>query len=259
MKNCPDVEVVFVSPGAIAIIDSGDYDRFIATNKSGFDFLVKPREAKWKLHKRQDGLFSAITSLPIPNGSSIGITLHSLVASARDSAKPINGSYLDCRSVNWEVEKHMRRCELCGELFTRRKFNKKQKDANELLVYILDGEKIARKLACSKTCKTKAENRARQDLRYAAKSSITESVVYFAESRSEGRIKIGFSTDVESRLKSLKTGCPSGLFLIGTIPGDFELEKKWHTQWASNRISGEWFKKTPDLNAAIRAAVEVQT
>lgn len=53
------------------------------------------------------------------------------------------------------------------------------------------------------------------------------------------KIKIGRSTDVESRIKSLQTSSPGRLRLVGAISGDFE--KSFHKRFNDIRLSGEWF------------------
>lgn len=66
--------------------------------------------------------------------------------------------------------------------------------------------------------------------------------VYFFES-SDGSIKIGATSNVESRFKTLKTACPTGLKNIGSIKDDdpFKLEKRLHQRFKQHRKSGEWF------------------
>lgn len=66
----------------------------------------------------------------------------------------------------------------------------------------------------------------------------------------EKRQKIGFSKDVNKRLKSLQTGNPEKLILhhYVEIPENRVriIEKKIHTELSYKRISGEWFNLSPD-------------
>lgn len=80
--------------------------------------------------------------------------------------------------------------------------------------------------------------------------------VYFA--RTSSRIKIGVSNNVGQRLKSLQTGCPEPIVLIGVISGDVALEREWHTRFSNIRQKGEWFTATPELETAIQSALDAQ-
>lgn len=73
--------------------------------------------------------------------------------------------------------------------------------------------------------------------------------VYFIQA-GEGPVKIGWALDPKKRLAELQTGCPSELRLIGTWPGDRELEKSAHQHFAEHRLRGEWFRPTRDVLAA---------
>ncbi len=77
------------------------------------------------------------------------------------------------------------------------------------------------------------------------------SSVYFAES--VGRVKIGWSKKVATRIAQLQTGCPDPIRLLGTTPGGLGLERRLHEQFASARVGGEWFELTPDLRAHIES------
>jgi hypothetical protein len=68
-------------------------------------------------------------------------------------------------------------------------------------------------------------------------------MVYFI---SDGQlIKIGYSKNVNKRIKQLSTGNGRKLFLLGTIDGDKNREKEIHKQFKSS--NGEWFTVTDDL------------
>jgi len=56
-------------------------------------------------------------------------------------------------------------------------------------------------------------------------------------------IKIGFTIkDPRKRLRSLQTGCPIQLTLLGWYPGSLRQEQELHQQLAEFRMSGEWFR-----------------
>lgn len=66
--------------------------------------------------------------------------------------------------------------------------------------------------------------------------------VYFL--RVGERIKIGYSVDVKRRMRAYPPGCQ----LLAVEPGDRELERQRHQQFAGSRTDGrEWFRPTPDL------------
>lgn len=79
------------------------------------------------------------------------------------------------------------------------------------------------------------------------------SSVYFAESA--GRVKIGWSKKVATRIAQLQTGCPEPIRLLATTPGGLGLERRLHQQFAAARVNGEWFELTPELRAHIEATV----
>lgn len=74
-------------------------------------------------------------------------------------------------------------------------------------------------------------------------------MVYFIEC--VGRVKIGYSTDVKSRMYQLATSAPRRLTLIATIPGSPQFERAIHRHLAAHRTNGEWFTDC----AAVRAAI----
>lgn len=75
------------------------------------------------------------------------------------------------------------------------------------------------------------------------------SVVYFV---SGGPcIKIGTSTNLKGRFASLQTSSMDELRLLGTIPGDVEIERSIHTRLGQFRKRGEWFLDCAEVRAAI--------
>lgn len=67
--------------------------------------------------------------------------------------------------------------------------------------------------------------------------------VYFigTELRTGLPVKVGFSCDPESRLKTLQTAHPEQLQIFATVVGDKALERKYHQRWRARRRGGEWF------------------
>ena len=76
-------------------------------------------------------------------------------------------------------------------------------------------------------------------------------MIYFISQREF--IKIGFSDDVDQRIKELQTASPLELKLVGTMPGAFQTECELHKIFESYRKNGEWFRYTGHLKDCIRA------
>jgi hypothetical protein len=73
--------------------------------------------------------------------------------------------------------------------------------------------------------------------------------VYFiyCGQRNNSPVKIGVTSDIESRISALQTGNPYQLFCKAFIPCDnkdqaYRLEGFFHRQFRKNRMIGEWFK-----------------
>lgn len=75
--------------------------------------------------------------------------------------------------------------------------------------------------------------------------------VYVAKESESGRFKIGISSDPERRIKELNTGNPEQLVLVhaylATDPGH-KSEMIAHAIYESERLHGEWFGESIDLN-----------
>lgn len=82
----------------------------------------------------------------------------------------------------------------------------------------------------------------RKELRYIAKVP-----VYFAQAQRTGEIKIGFSTQVYSRLYSLGNQRFTQVELLGWKRGGPAMERKMHAKFADLAIGGEWFEPDPVL------------
>lgn len=85
--------------------------------------------------------------------------------------------------------------------------------------------------------------------------------VYFIKTEKTNQVKIGYSSNPLERLKSLQTGNPEKLILIGQYPGTPTLEKALHAFFEDKRNQLEWFNFTAaDIEALKRfMAVAGQT
>lgn len=77
--------------------------------------------------------------------------------------------------------------------------------------------------------------------------------VYFICSPSQpgSPIKIGFTTDLKKRLKSLQTGSPNKLEVLAVVAACVTQERAYHERFAAHRLNGEWFDPHPDILAEI--------
>lgn len=84
------------------------------------------------------------------------------------------------------------------------------------------------------------------------------SVVYFL--RAGEFIKIGKATgSPQSRVASLKTGCPFPIDVIGFVAGGYDEERGLHRRFGHLRAHGEWFHAAPDLCAHIAQLLGTDT
>ena len=78
---------------------------------------------------------------------------------------------------------------------------------------------------------------------------MVNSMIYFIQSLD--KIKVGYTTDIEQRKKSLTIGNPHGLVVIGTIKGTKEHESKIHRKLKDHHVSGEWFNDNSNVRKYI--------
>lgn len=64
-------------------------------------------------------------------------------------------------------------------------------------------------------------------------------------------VKIGWSTDVPSRVYSIEQGLPESLKLFGYFEGTHKDERALHRRFSATRTRGEWFKLSPELQSFI--------
>jgi hypothetical protein len=62
------------------------------------------------------------------------------------------------------------------------------------------------------------------------------------KSVTEFPVKIGYSDTPDTRLAGLQTGCPDKLSILAVVPGNRNVEKRWHDWYAGHRLQGEWFR-----------------
>lgn len=68
-------------------------------------------------------------------------------------------------------------------------------------------------------------------------------------------IKIGRSAATGARFRMLQCGSPYKLECIGLVYGEGAWEPTWHSRFDKQRMCGEWFMPSDELEAAIEVAV----
>jgi hypothetical protein len=74
-----------------------------------------------------------------------------------------------------------------------------------------------------------------------------KTAVYFLLNASNTAIKIGYSSDLTTRIRALKTANPEKLYVMRVVAGDRQMEQWFHRRFAKSHIKGEWFKYSPDM------------
>ena len=81
----------------------------------------------------------------------------------------------------------------------------------------------------------------------------TKGYVYFISAEHDDwPVKIGFTEKLNTvRISGLQTGSPRKLVMLASIPGTYQAERALHRQFSAQRLTGEWFERTPELMAFI--------
>jgi hypothetical protein len=72
-------------------------------------------------------------------------------------------------------------------------------------------------------------------------------VVYFIQAVDGGRIKIGTTIQLATRLKTLANECETDLRILAVMDGDRGVERAIHERFSGLRAVGEWFEPGDDL------------
>ena len=79
--------------------------------------------------------------------------------------------------------------------------------------------------------------------------------VYFA--RSGDKVKIGWSTNPEKRLATIRVATPDGIDEWVARSGSPADEKFYHRRYREHRLNGEWFSVTPEIRETMDALHEL--
>jgi hypothetical protein len=70
-------------------------------------------------------------------------------------------------------------------------------------------------------------------------------VIYFISYENDPtKVKIGYTTNLGSRLRSYRTGSPHEIQVQHVRSGSREAEQALHRKFANDHIKGEWFKRS---------------
>lgn len=72
------------------------------------------------------------------------------------------------------------------------------------------------------------------------------------EDMSDAPIKIGISFHPEARLAEMQRHSPARLVFLRVRQGGRAAERRYHEQFAADRLHGEWFKRSEPLMDLIR-------
>lgn len=68
--------------------------------------------------------------------------------------------------------------------------------------------------------------------------------------------KIGYTTNLDKRIKQLQTGSSTELKVICVKHGDVALEQQLHSTLSKYHVRGEWFEKSPEVMNVIANLVD---
>lgn len=72
-------------------------------------------------------------------------------------------------------------------------------------------------------------------------------MIYFIRCAATGLTKVGYATNVRSRLSTLQTGSADDLSLVRLLGGAKDDEGKLHRRFAEHRKRGEWFDLADEI------------
>lgn len=79
--------------------------------------------------------------------------------------------------------------------------------------------------------------------------------IYFIQSVGGGPIKIGWTKNVDARVRALQTSSAARLVVLGTCEGTRSLEAELHRRLAPHRHEGEWFLDCAEVRALMARLV----
>jgi len=77
--------------------------------------------------------------------------------------------------------------------------------------------------------------------------------IYFISSPTQDAVKVGFAQEVYTRHKSLQTGNPADLTLVGTVRATYGAEMELHKMLKGRRIRLEWYRDDEVIGSIINS------
>lgn len=74
-------------------------------------------------------------------------------------------------------------------------------------------------------------------------------MIYFIRSHCKQFIKIGYTKDLDRRVKEFQTATPKKIKVLGVIDGTTTTESSLHELFKKYRETGEWFRNQGDVKA----------
>jgi len=81
-------------------------------------------------------------------------------------------------------------------------------------------------------------------------------LIYFVQGQRSGLIKIGYSTSIKARLRTLRTASPEPLEVLAIVEGTKDDERALHERFRFARSHGEWFHPRRRLLEHVESLVE---
>ncbi|WAH36973.1 GIY-YIG nuclease family protein [Alicyclobacillus dauci] len=78
-------------------------------------------------------------------------------------------------------------------------------------------------------------------------------MIYFIQQAETGYIKIGYTKNIERRLKQLQADSPSELVVLATFDATQSHELRIHKNFGHCRVNGEWYNDCPEIRALMKS------
>ena len=69
-------------------------------------------------------------------------------------------------------------------------------------------------------------------------------------------VKIGYSSNIRLRLKTIQSACPIPVTLLGWVSGGQKMETQLHRRFVDSRHAGEWYHLTDEIRAFVESECE---
>jgi hypothetical protein len=77
-------------------------------------------------------------------------------------------------------------------------------------------------------------------------------MVYFLKLENTPYVKIGYTADLDNRLRKLRSDNPHPVTVLGRRTGGRREERFYHSLFKNSHVHGDWFHESPELLKLIR-------